>query len=660
MEQESFKQTVFEQTLWWKLILLEGRVDFEVSPLFKEQFGLEITEYHEFVALVTKQEQSFFTKTLDRLIKGDEESSEFVLDLILQGNSISLQNKVLVKQEADKLIVWSLCADITGRVSLEKKLVDSQSRSAFKEIRYRAERAESEQDLIRQKYQQQTQFLAMLSHELRSPMAGMASLIKNAKQKLSEDSELSQLFSVLGATTEQLMFLVNDILTFSQTQNKSLKLSKSYFNLEEMLDYVQHLTKSLAAEKQTMVSFAMSCEKKDLVGDVVRISQLLINLIVNGIKYTQFGGVFVEIELSQNQQLILKVTDSGEGISQDDIEKIFAPFAQLESGVSQQYLGTGLGLSVVHSLVNLMDGQIKVSSTKGVGTSLEVILPVEFYEAEMPSVMDASAAEVSHDFAEKLDYKVLVADDSLINRMVLKQFVKELGCEVVAVEDGLQACQQFESHPFDFVFLDMQMPNMSGMEAAAQILKTVQEQGENSSLKGVFALTAAHTESELNLMGVEIDKSLFDAWLLKPISQDELLALLLQGHREKRTPKQDQKGGLKMPPLTDNDASSAPSQQASIPAELLPMLPKLITSAEEEMALLNEWVEAENFDEIKKVAHRLKGSFMVFQLTQAVTYLKAIEEEAQEKVSENMLKNLYNVRMVLSEIKLGKSNKQNQ
>lgn len=639
-----FADLLYRQTLWWRLAVKDEDVSFETSPLMRELYGLEFTEYHDFIELLEGAEKDLFIKAVNEGMVGEIKEKSFVLAL-----SIGKQEPVSIQTDVDAYttaqgcrVVWGRCFEVSSHIALEKELVNIGGRSALREVELKAQQAENEQRLIQQKYEQQTQFLAMLSHELRSPLIGMSTLIKQNKLNFPQEPEIQSLFSMLGVTAEQLIFLVNDIQTFSQNENQRLVIQESDFDLSEMLDYVRHLTKSIASEKDIFVSFMVEGEQESYLGDVVRISQIMINLIVNAIKFTKYGGVAVLVK-NNKDELVFRISDSGEGMSNEDLQKIFSPFAQLETSVAQNYLGTGLGLSIVNCLVSLMKGKVDVQSTKGVGTVFEVTLPLNSDVAE--NTKSQPEEQELKILSKELGYSILIADDSLINRKVLQQYLQELGCQVEAVENGLEALTLYSDNRFDFIFLDMQMPVMDGMETVKRMHEKTVDIDE-PRLKGVFALTAAHTESELKLAGIEIDKELFDAWLLKPISQDQLLTLLEYGRydRLQRTPN-SHAANQNQVAIEDIDLLFSVSEN------LQPLMPQFLEAAELELHNLQLCLEALDWSGVKAAAHKFKGSCMMFELNVLVDELKQIEGFSAEKRTDKIGENLYNIQVTLLKIK---------
>ncbi|MBD3822627.1 MAG: response regulator, partial [Thiotrichales bacterium] len=487
------------------------------------------------------------------------------------------------------------------------RLIASHSDLIIERLQEKERRSQQENALLHDLYKSQTKFLAMLSHELRTPLMGMSSLIGVAKQNQDNGLPVDEQLQIMKLTVDQLNFLINDILTYSQTESEHIQINPSTFTVDEMAEYVTHLTKSIANDKKVTVSVAKKTRTCCFYGDLLRISQILVNLIVNAIKFTHEGGVFVEIEESKIG-LQFSITDSGEGIDEAQLQNIFEPFKQLESKGSQQYFGSGLGLPIVKRLVELLGGTIEVESIKGVGTKFTVDLPIEEGVCEQnerfPEDIESRIEHKQKLIELKEPLSVLIADDSIINRKVLELFLHEINCEVEHAEDGNQAWQKFLEKDFDIVFLDIQMPEMDGMEVCRKIRAL--DHGLKPKLKGVYALTAAHTEDEISKLGLEIDKTLFDAWIEKPISQDKVFGAL---YKE----------------LIAREALSKAPLTKIVPDTLIHLLPQFIESTSNDLEKLQTLLKEKNEAQFRQVLHSLKGNLMLFEVEEMLEVIKKME-----------------------------------
>lgn len=641
LDKKFLGEMLLNKTLWWCLTQEGDGVKFKVSPALQEMVGAKIPDYATFLSYLMPESAHLLEYKSREFMARPEVDERFLVGFKVDEKITWLINKLHLAHQGpgDCRVLYSTCVEVSEMYALEEQLIESHSRLMIEQLRAKEEMAKKEAELLQQQYDDQTQFLAMLSHELRSPLMGMNSLVSVVKKKQQAHEDATDELKTMRLTIEQLNFLINDILTFAQTEFGSIQLKPTVFELDQLGEYVSHLTKSIASEKGIFVSFAISSRNNCFHGDLVRVSQILVNLIVNAIKFTEIGGVFVEIRELDNE-LEIQVSDSGVGMDETDLKNIFQPFKQLESDAGPRYVGSGLGLAIVNTLVELMNGRIFVESTKGVGSLFTVNLPMEVKSCptDDPNVEAGcdTCSELSDSF--QCDFDVLIADDSNINQKVLETFLAQLGCRVDKANDGNQAWTKFQQKPYDFVFLDIQMPGMNGVEVCQKIRGLPAE--SKSSLQGVFALTAAHTVNEVEQMGIELDQSIFDEWVEKPISQDKIIHLL---HCKEHPAT---KANLKT--LRSGEETESPAMD--IPEHLQHLVPQLVESSGNEInevrASLLEGDEAA----IRKVLHRMKGNLMLFNIPSVLDIVREMEQmpsyqnrsdvEARLRLLENQLRKL--------------------
>lgn len=607
--QENFYTSLYKKTLWWCLQLNQNDVCIRISPSFEKLLGTSIETFDELLGFMLPESANLFMSKTETLVERISQRDRFVTGLQV-GKDIKWLINELNQETRDGVdVICVNCIDVTEMYELEEKLVETNSQLIIEKLQAKEAQSKKENELLQKQYKEQTRFLAMLSHELRSPLVGLGSIINVIKRNLKDGQSVFEQLKVMKLTIDQLNFLINDILTYSQTQSEYIQTNPAPFSIKEMADYVSHLTKSIANEKGVFVSFSLSYECNCYYGDLLRISQILINLIVNAIKFTQHGGVIVEV-MEQENKLVFVITDSGEGIAEEEIDHIFEPFKQLESKGSEQHLGSGLGLPVVKTLVDLLGGTIKVDSILGEGTTFRVEIPIETQpcpkdkETDAVTQDDSSTAKKSLASQEKR-LKVLIADDSVINRKVLEVFLNEVDCEVDQAADGGQAWLMFREKDYDFVFLDIQMPVLNGVEVCQKIRAS--DTSIHPNLKGVFALTAAHTEQEVAQMGIEIDKSIFDEWIEKPISEDKVIKALYSELCERE------------------EVASKPLNKL-VPASLSHLIPQFVKSTAQDIENLKYLASQNKRQEFKKVAHSLKGNLMMFEVKEMLELVKKLEQ----------------------------------
>lgn len=597
-----------EKCFWWCLSVSQDFSSITLSDALEARINTSVLTSEDFMSFMVPESIHHFMTHTQSLLEGKEDKSQFLLGLNIDGELLWLLNDVHHVQLEDKQLVCASCVDITSMYNMEERLIASHSNLIIQQLQHKEERSKAEHELLQEQYRGQTKFLAMLSHELRTPLMGVNSLLTAAKIDNEQGLPIDEQLRIIKVTIDQLNFLINDILTYSQTESEHIQINPSKFTVDEMAEYVTHLTKALANDKGVTVSVAKKTQSACFYGDLLRISQILVNLIINAIKFTHEGGVFVEIE-ETSIGLCFSITDSGEGMDEAQLDDIFEPFKQLESKGGRQYVGSGLGLPIVKRLVDILGGSIEVDSSKGLGTKFTIELPVGIQPCSVESSKQIENTQNSDNKKQQLielsePLSVLIADDSAINRKVLELFLHEINCVVDHAENGEQAWQKFLEKDFDVVFLDIQMPLMDGMEVCKNIRAL--DKGLKPKLKGVYALTAAHTEEEIRDMGIDVDKNLFDDWIEKPVSQDKVFGAL---YKE----------------LFSREELAKSELMDLVPLSLVHLLPQFIESTSQDLKKLQSlWAEGQE-DSFRKVCHSLKGNLMLFEVDEMLAVIKEIE-----------------------------------
>jgi CheY-like chemotaxis protein len=308
-------------------------------------------------------------------------------------------------------------------------------------------------------------FAAIVSHELRTPMNGILATVELlARCELPPAAR--ELVSLLERAGKELLAIVGDVLDFSRAESGRLEVEAVPFDLHDALMAVADLQRHAAARK----GIGFDCVIADgvprhVVGDPVRLRQVLLNLVDNAIKFTASGSVRVDVRPASPQRLAFRVIDTGLGIESAALASIFEPFVQAERSTARRYGGSGLGLAICRQIVTRMGGEIRVDSEPGVGSTFS-------FEIELPA---ASGLQTAQDavrpagLPNAAGMRVLVVDDNAVNRLVAARMVEHLGGVATMAEDGRQAVALAMAQPFDVVLMDCSMQGMDGFEAAAAI-----------------------------------------------------------------------------------------------------------------------------------------------------------------------------------------------
>jgi PAS domain S-box-containing protein len=364
-------------------------------------------------------------------------------------------------------------------------------------------------------------FLAKMSHEMRTPLNGVLGMADILAETVTNPASL-QMIDVLRHSGALLMGIINDLLDMSKIEADALELENMPFRLRDLAQRAEEVHTLRAAEKG--LSFSVTIDDPlDLprLGDMQRIMQVLHNLVSNAVKFTQQGSVCVSIAAQGPQGIRIDVTDTGIGMTPAQAERVFDPFAQADSSISRRFGGTGLGMTIVKRLTQMMGGEISLASTEGQGTRATILLPLPVTTAN-PAEAGGALPQDPVAALEIPRLNVLAADDNKTNQMILALMLGQFGAQVTMANDGPQALAQFELRKFDLLVFDISMPDMDGMALLSRI--RARERSLGVPRTPAIAFTA-------NAMSHQIDSykaAGFDACLTKPLRKQDLQLLLQQ------------------------------------------------------------------------------------------------------------------------------------
>lgn len=363
-------------------------------------------------------------------------------------------------------------------------------------------------------------FISMISHEIRTPLnaiLGVAHLLSGT----SPSPPQQKLLAILRSSSENLLGLINDILDFSKIEAGKVQLEERRFDLRQVVgDIVTNLSVK-AQEKGLPVRVDIDERLPDcMLGDPVKIGQIVTNLLGNAIKFTAQGSVTVAVRVKETHAdrlaIEVKVADTGIGIAEDQLARIFEDFSQASYEISLKFGGTGLGLAITRKLLQLHGSEIYVDSAPGRGSTFFFTLSLK--RADAAQQLDGQAEAGAHQRVIK-GLKVLIADDNEVNIYVLSKFLTKWGVEFDAVQNGRQAVDKVKQGDYQLVLIDLRMPELSGFDATRELRSS-----PDPRLRGlpIIAISASTRMGHRD----EIDAAGFTDFIGKPISPDILLEKL--------------------------------------------------------------------------------------------------------------------------------------
>lgn len=416
-------------------------------------------------------------------------------------NVYLLYENHIVETPGQPSYVMSFSQDITDRIKIEKQL-----KLAKKETEVIAE--------------QKDRFLANMSHEIRTPMNGILGITHILKQtELTPDQK--DLVNVIEVASKNLTNLINDILDVEKLELGKVTLENISISPFEVIQVALKMFEPLARQKNIELVFVGDLTKDlKVLGDSVRLSQILNNLLSNALKFTHKGKITVAAEVQVTGDdavnLLISVADTGIGIEEDKLIAIFQPFTQAHTETTRKYGGTGLGLAITKNLVNIHKGKIWVNSEVAVGTTFYVELPYQKLNDHMEQISSSAQPASAKSTGTKswTEVHILVADDNEINQLLAKRMIASWGGAVTIAENGVQALEALQKESFDVVLMDIHMPEMDGIDAT----KAIRAAKTSYSNIPIIALTANAMEDDEQ---VYKDAGMND-YIIKPVDADLL------------------------------------------------------------------------------------------------------------------------------------------
>ena len=474
------------------------------------------------------------------------------------------------------------------------------------------------------------QFLANISHEIRTPINGIAGMADLLGHNASAEDRETYL-NAIRHSAENLKVIINDILDLAVIESGKLRFEKIAFNLTDLVPSLIRTFAYQAKEKKIELNYTIDKKlNRILFGDPVRLNQILINLISNAVKFTHAGSIQIRCTEDRQQKetcwIRMEVSDTGVGIPADKLNFIFESFSQGDTSITRKYGGSGLGLTIVKQLVELQHGKITVKSHEHKGSIFTVLIP---YTTGKPTDIKSKPTSVLISNSHISQLNILLVEDNDINRLYAKSILKNWNCHVDIAENGLVAVEKVKNNSYDLVLMDVQMPVMDGYEAT----RTIRLMNSPKKNTPIVALTANATKSD-------VDKCLesgMNDYLSKPFTPDDLHnkiidELKIQPGRKKTT------DNIKS---SDNQSTFDLSYLRSISDNneefIMDMMQTFVQAIPGIIDDMHVAMKSKDWEKVSRLAHQIKPSFTLLGVRDLRTSILFIEENGRNRTKLNEL-----------------------
>ncbi|MBL7871772.1 MAG: response regulator [Cyclobacteriaceae bacterium] len=542
---------------------------------------------------IIKSTKKRFNKSIEFQFMGKDKTFRY-----LEFNSVNLK-----QQEGIEALILD-CRDISQRKKDAEELM-------------RAQKAKE-------------QFLANISHEIRTPINGIAGMASLLSQNPTKEEQRTYLNATRSAA-DNLKVIINDILDLASIESGKIQLEKIGFNLNDLLHSLIDTYGVQAAEKGVKLSYSLAKDtNKIFIGDPVRLNQILINLIGNAIKFTHTGSIHVSVntEKIKDKTYFLKfdISDTGIGIPKSKLQTIFESFSQADASVTRKYGGTGLGLTIVRQLVELQKGSIRVSSKENEGSTFSFTLA---YQVGKTEFFDESKLYKPKQTSQLKNAYVLLVEDNDINRLYASSILKMWGCHFETAENGVVALEKIRNNSFDVILMDIQMPVMDGFETT----KAIRQGDPTKKEVPIIALTANATQKDFEKC---IAAGMNDC-ITKPFTQDDLFKTLTKYLGEKLTFKQQPIHKEIKTPDTFVDFTYLKKVSNDNQEFIQEIINTFLDSMPETITDIRTHLQNKNWSHIGKVVHKIKPTITLMGIHTLKDKILELELETKKGINDEVL-----------------------
>jgi PAS domain S-box-containing protein len=604
IERKKLDQRLRDQQFYTRS-LIESNID---ALMTTDPFGI-ITDVNNQMEALTGCTRNELIGTPFREYFTDPERAEAGIRLVLSEKKISDYELTARSRDGGNTVVsynattfYDRERTLQGVFAAARDITEHKQREAeLKQARAAAESA----NLTK------SDFLASMSPEIRTPMnaiMGVADLLA----KTVRSSEQDKYVQIIRRAGDNLLNLINDILDLSKVEASQLELERTGFSLSDLLEKVVEMVSVRASEKGLALAYEISANvPANLIGDPTRLRQVLLNLIGNAIKFTEFGEVSLRVAEDENSgvptTLRFTISDTGIGISGEKLGRVFEQFTQADSSTTRRYGGSGLGLTISKRLVELMGGRIWVQSTIGKGSVFYFVVPFEIWS----SAARRTDVSVGMDPEPPLrPLRILLAEDSPDNRTITLAYLQDTPYQIEIAETGAIACRMFEAGHYDLVLMDRQMPVMDGLTATCTIRTWEQANGRPPT--PIVALTASALQGDRE----KCMAAGCTAFLTKPIRQEVLLRAIKEY-------------SMASPPPSTDENSVEIRPVANINRDIKAATFVFLQNCGQNVIAMQDALERCDFKTVEFLAHGMRGAGGMFGFPAITDFCAGIEEAAE-------------------------------